>query len=593
MNRLLFHIFPILQENVMIRSVYKITILSLILLTTASAAQAQIREYVGIVRENYYPETISFLEEFRTALLGEGYVSYSRVIDSYLSGGFGSGFVYVSASGDNYIITNRHLISQSQTVSIEFENGDGSSKTYDNLTIVAADEDIDIAILAFPEGQRPFSKGLSFYQGKLKDGDETWSAGFPRLGDAPVWQLSRGNITNGAVRLDSLADLSKTTLIQHSAQVDGGSSGGPLVVPSSAATAGYEVVGMNTWQAVGRSAMNYAIPSATIEAFIEKSIGGTRQNTNNYAEVQTRADEFVAKATSVGTDYTQMRKFISQNYVVQNGRNAFISLLQTAPSSVVSTGAALFSGYSPIEGVRYAIAYSIQKRLEDSPGVVFLTLEDILIGEAGAYNVQFMRQDIPINTIWKKEYGQWYIDQFSMVRPQAVAGTDVQEVRRSMIIKKSYKIGFEFNFAPGLGPKFPFSGGFAVNWNVWDYISIGAGALYSWTTQDGSQGFEITPHIRGQVPLSFWWGTLTPYIKVGTGVAFGTAKFSEVYGMPKNEVFINFAYNAGAGVDFSFGSDHVFTFGIGTQYKGTAGDSPAPAAFMNGPQGFVSVTYGF
>lgn len=120
----------------------------------AFQATAQIRNYVGIVRGDYSPEMVSFLEEYRDNLKENGYTTYAKYVDAYLKGGFGSGFVYVDSDGTNYIITNRHVVSDSASASIEFEDAETGSKTkYENLSIFATDDDIDIAVLKFADGK--------------------------------------------------------------------------------------------------------------------------------------------------------------------------------------------------------------------------------------------------------------------------------------------------------------------------------------------------------------------------------------------------------------------------------------------------------
>lgn len=216
-------------------------------------ADTPIRQYVGIVREHYFDSLVQFMEKYRDDLRNDGYSTYAKYIDAYLEGGFGSGFVYVASDGKNYIITNRHVISQAQSASIEFENPDtGKKTTYDNLTVLATDDDIDIAILAFPSGTAPFKAGLKLSTTAVNDGDEVWSAGFPGIGDQPMWQLGKGSVTNAKARINELLDTGISTLIQHSAQVDSGNSGGPLMVASKSEASGYSVVGINTWKAIYR-----------------------------------------------------------------------------------------------------------------------------------------------------------------------------------------------------------------------------------------------------------------------------------------------------------------------------------------------------
>jgi serine protease Do len=101
----------------------------------AALLNAQVKNYVCVVREQYYPSHIEFLEELRDSLKKRGYSTYSEYVDSYLKGGFGSGFLYVDKDGKNYIVTNRHVVSQAASASVEFENADGSLTKYEGLKV--------------------------------------------------------------------------------------------------------------------------------------------------------------------------------------------------------------------------------------------------------------------------------------------------------------------------------------------------------------------------------------------------------------------------------------------------------------------------
>ena len=99
-------------------------------LCCAALMTAQVKNSVCVVRQQYYPSHVEFLEDLRDSLKKRGYSSYAEYVDGYLKGGFGSGFVYVDKDGTNYIITNRHVVSQAASASVEFENTDGSSSKF-------------------------------------------------------------------------------------------------------------------------------------------------------------------------------------------------------------------------------------------------------------------------------------------------------------------------------------------------------------------------------------------------------------------------------------------------------------------------------
>jgi len=202
-----------------------------ILIINVFSAYAQIRDLVGVVRPDINPQVVTFLKDFQSELKAKSYTSYANEIDNYLAGSFGSGFIYVDADGNNYVVTNRHVVGESKTASIEFENPEtGAVTKFENLTIAAFDDEIDVAILSFASGAKPFKKGLSFATEKVTDGMEVYSAGFPGLGGKPLWQFGKGTVTNSSARIKELINPEISVLIQHSAEVDAGNSGGPLLI---------------------------------------------------------------------------------------------------------------------------------------------------------------------------------------------------------------------------------------------------------------------------------------------------------------------------------------------------------------------------
>lgn len=128
----------------------KFSLLALSLLF-ASAANAQIRQYVGIVRGQFSSDFVKNMEACREELRGKGYVSFANTIDSYLKGGFGSGFVYAAEDGTKYVITNLHVMMEADEASITFENQDGTSETRKGLKTFAVNDALDIALLVFPK----------------------------------------------------------------------------------------------------------------------------------------------------------------------------------------------------------------------------------------------------------------------------------------------------------------------------------------------------------------------------------------------------------------------------------------------------------
>ncbi len=315
---------------------------------------AQTKNYVCVVRQQYYPSHVEFLEDLRDSLKKRGYSSYAEYVDSYLKGGFGSGFVYVDNDGNNYIVTNRHVVSQAASASVEFENSDGSVTKYEGLKVFITDDDIDLAVLTFADGVKPFKNGLTVSTSALNDGQDVVSAGFPGLGGDPVWQFGKGSITNASARIKDMIDPSISTVIQHSAQVDGGNSGGPLLIESKAANGGYAVVGVNTWKAVGREATNFAIPANLAVKLIDNS----KKTIDDDTLKAERVKKFKEALNDSSNDYTSLVKFVSYSYTSEEGEDEFDDILRHAPTKVRDRVLTEFA-YNPIEGLRYAVAYNL------------------------------------------------------------------------------------------------------------------------------------------------------------------------------------------------------------------------------------------
>ena len=196
-------------------------------LTMASAAAQNIRDKVCIVKGNLSNENSEFLAKIQDSLKTEGYSYYAKYIESFLKGTFGSGFIWYAQDGKPYIVTNGHVVYDYETVNISFENEDGSVSEFKDMKIVFTDDDVDVALVGLPASFK--KEGLVLSSTKVSDGDDVFSAGFPGLAGEPSWQLGKGIVSNASTKVKELLDPSISTLIQHTAQIDGGNSGGPFL----------------------------------------------------------------------------------------------------------------------------------------------------------------------------------------------------------------------------------------------------------------------------------------------------------------------------------------------------------------------------
>jgi len=238
-----------------------------------------LREYVGLISVSDHPDLIAFVEKIKADLKNENTESAERAKKTVpkeppYERPVGSGFLFKADNGNTYVLTNWHVIAFSWDYSITFEKNLNEKTVYSNLTLLAADEELDLALLAFAPGNSPDREGLPLLERKIQEGEDVYSAGFPALGRNPIWQLGRGQISNSQVMLykydDDDEDIMEGPFIQHTSQVDPGNSGGPLLIADASSPKGFFIAGINARSARRRQAANYSIPADTVRVFLEQ-----------------------------------------------------------------------------------------------------------------------------------------------------------------------------------------------------------------------------------------------------------------------------------------------------------------------------------
>ena len=483
---------------------------------------AQIKNYVGIVRQQYHSDTVSLLEDYKTELKKQGYSTYSKAIDGFLEGGFGSGLVYVDDKGNNYVVTNLHVVSQADTCSIEFENEDGSYTKYDNLKVIASSSELDLALLSFAD-ENPFTKGLKLSSDKIQDGDTVWSAGFPGLGMDPIWQLGKGTVTNAHARIKDLIDPSITTIIQHSAQVDSGNSGGPLMIKDSSSEAGYKVIGINTWKASFRQETNFAIPSQTILKFIDDGIN--KKEENNKALVEKDVNSFIKDITNSKKDFIDINKYISYGTVGKKAIDTLLEIETKAPSAVRNAVLETFS-YNPIEGIKLGVAWETWKLYrsgsEDMPTV---SIKEITEQADGSFNVVLTHNLLgsDIKSTWIKEHGSYRMSNPNTSKK--AAKKDKSNRVNDTTVRSFQDEGLMFFVTGNIIPTHPDLSSFGIDfstsiggtWRVGAELDIGNRTVNNFVTDKKENHITLYPAIYAEFPVAITVGswTFTPFVNAG------------------------------------------------------------------------------
>lgn len=170
----------------------------------------------------------------------------------------GSGFAVARHGDETWFVTNRHVVTETEgaAVSLDRERSNDTAK----VIYVAAHD--DVAILSLP-ADVPLLK----FGGEAFEGQQVLSLGFPGVrGMGGVYQVADGIVSNECFK-DPIYGEGDDCLIQHTATIDHGNSGGPLVDARHGL-----VLGVNTYAFSRSTSMAYAaIPTARVEAVLAEA----------------------------------------------------------------------------------------------------------------------------------------------------------------------------------------------------------------------------------------------------------------------------------------------------------------------------------
>jgi hypothetical protein len=196
------------------------------------------------------PINLAYTENIVTSV-EEGVVRILNFI-SENNGATGTGFVINS---DNYVVTNHHVIENYAKLFVV--DGGIEREHLKEASVIWASAEKDLAILHVPD-LTP-RKPLKLNAGEIEKANVVLALGFPGVADELGGELDfvESSATDGRIsrlmrntswdRNEGILDI-----IQHSAQINGGNSGGPLINLCG------EVIGVNTAGAIDAQGIFYA-----------------------------------------------------------------------------------------------------------------------------------------------------------------------------------------------------------------------------------------------------------------------------------------------------------------------------------------------
>ena len=495
------------------RKVY--SLLVVFLLVMSIQAQNELRRKVVVVRPVLYDSSVDFLLGFSDLLMKEGYKEAARFLKDYAKGGFGTGFVYAdSVTGKKYVITNRHVVALAQSVTIEFRDNERNVSSYKDCPVAIVDEDIDLAAIALPDNVTVGS--LRFADETPTEGHDVFTAGYPGIGDNPSWQFGKGIVSNAHFYDEELSKVGgNTILIQHTAQIDAGSSGSPLLIQSATDKNEYLVVGINTWKAYARENANFAIPTADIRLFCKKYLSSAHIAKD---DIRQRAETFVGLAEQ---DYKEIVPFIAYDYIASVAPSQFDSWYKSFPTNVRKDIMRQFKN-NPIEGVRMALAYAVREKMRTKK----ISIEPVDNNSDGntaeTAEVAMKCNGKPATSKWIKEQGQWRLTELSFFRPKSYLSQSIIDKDYEYMNTLSFSYTHNLlNIGKPLVSMFGVSYNYMFNAFVVAEINFKKGKTFLPESGERYKMDIAGVSIGGQLPLALGKWRLVPYLGAYYKMAIG------------------------------------------------------------------------
>lgn len=179
----------------------------------------------------------------------------------------GSGVIYKKANNDAYIVTNNHVVEDSNAVQVLLSNG-----TKLNASVVGTDKTSDLAVLKIKADK--VSKVAAFANSnEVQTGESVLAIGSP-LGSQYATSVTEGIISATKREVQSTDEagntLGKATVMQTDAAINPGNSGGALINMAG------QVIGINSMKLASSGSgtevegMGFAIPSNIVVNIINQ-----------------------------------------------------------------------------------------------------------------------------------------------------------------------------------------------------------------------------------------------------------------------------------------------------------------------------------
>jgi S1-C subfamily serine protease len=196
---------------------------------------------------------------------------------------FGSGVVYDAENG--LILTNAHVVAGQTALKVRFQD-----KEPFPVRLMGSDPCEDLAVLKLATPQEDLEQVEFGDSGELEPGDEVTAIGYP-MGAGDIAR-EKAVLTTGVVQSPDVAmtDLPSEpelpSTVQHSATLNLGNSGGPLLDSEG------KLVGVNTFSISGTQGQYNAISSDHAKPHLQGLADGASKNDPGWGDLLALSDDY-------------------------------------------------------------------------------------------------------------------------------------------------------------------------------------------------------------------------------------------------------------------------------------------------------------
>jgi hypothetical protein len=168
--------------------------------------------------------------------------------------------------------------------------------------------------------------------------------------------------------------------------------------------------------------------------------------------------------------------------------------------------------YSPVDGMSYAVAWTIENALRSRSGRISISVDQVVPNNKNGFTVTFKVNDGTISSEWVNDYGIWRINSFG----DFAAGDKTLVEKRDQADRDSERLKTDYDFQISAGLAYPFLAGPAFGADLKIRAWFMAYGLRVYTA--GKNFFQLEGTTGIYIPIRIKKIGLTPYGDLGLGV---------------------------------------------------------------------------